>query len=298
MKISISILSVIALASAFTQAQEPKGLDGLVNDEAFWALPEDDFMKAYQGQGFRWTSADKSSARSDGKRTQLQLLGNQVGETIVLFEEGVPKQLQVSIYNRGDNGEIQNQEKFAGMVSAWKDKLTELSGVPAVERGKDNKSAVRADGLSWTTEHTAYLLEFSYQREIRTRNQPFRGEFIRLRAAKVVKKSFMEEALAKETRVTRADLPSNVVRENGDVYIQGIPMVDQGDKGYCVVASTARVFGYYDMQVDQHEIAQIANSSASGGTSTKGMVDALDDIAGRFKVRVKTHDEMDYDDVI
>jgi len=50
--------------------------------------------------------------------------------------------------------------------------------------------------------------------------------------------------------------------------------------------------------VDQHEIAQIADSSAEGGTSqATGMIDALDRIAGRFKVRVKTHDEMEYSDL-
>jgi len=61
-----------------------------------------------------------------------------------------------------------------------------------------------------------------------------------------------------------------------------------------VVASTARVFGYYGMQVDQHEIAQIANADADKGTSTEAMIEALKDIAGRFKVRVKVHDDMDY----
>ena len=67
-----------------------------------------------------------------------------------------------------------------------------------------------------------------------------------------------------EELLKRGDLPANVVRKDGDVYIQGIPMVDQGQKGYCVVATASRVFQYYDINVDQHEMAQIANSSAEG----------------------------------
>jgi len=115
----------------------------------------------------------------------------------------------------------------------------------------------------------------------------------------LVKKSFMEEKLAGPAkRIKKSDLPANVVRENGDVYIKGIPMVDQGAKGYCVVAATARMFGYYGIQVDQSELAQIANSSASKGTSTGAMMDALKGISGRFKMRIKTHDTMDHDDVI
>jgi hypothetical protein len=43
-------------------------------------------------------------------------------------------------------------------------------------------------------------------------------------------------------------------------------MVDQGDKGYCVVASVERVMRYYGAAVDQHELAQVANSDAAIGT--------------------------------
>lgn len=290
------VLVAVGLSQPTSHAQSDTLLDEFVTKQEFWQLSQDGFIQRYQPLGFRWTSATKKSARADGKRVSLQMFGTRVGETIVIFDEGKPKQLQVAIHARGDDGQI-SEAAFEKSVQTWQQKMTEVTGVPAEERGRDNKSAVRAEGIMWSTENTAYLLEHSSQREVKTKNIPFKSEFIRLRAAAVVKKSFMEEKLAKETRVTRSDLPSRVVRKDGDVFIEGIPMVDQGDKGYCVVATAARVFGYYDMQVDQNEIAQIANSSAEGGTSTKGMIEALDDIAGRFKVRVKTHDEMDYDDM-
>ena len=52
----------------------------------------------------------------------------------------------------------------------------------------------------------------------------------------------------------------------GDVKLRDLPMVDQGDKGYCVVASVERVMRYYGAAVDQHELAQVANSDAAIGT--------------------------------
>ncbi|MEM1295288.1 MAG: C39 family peptidase [Verrucomicrobiota bacterium] len=294
------IVGMVLVAAGFSQtsgqAQSDALLDEFVTKQEFWQLSHDGFMERYKSLGFRWTSSTMNSARADGKRVALQMFGTRVGETIVIFNEGKPKQLQIAIHARGDDGQI-SEDAFMKSVQTWQEKMTEVTGVSAVERGRDNKSAVRAEGIMWSTENTAFLLEHSSQREVKTKNIPFKSEFIRLRAAVVVKKSFMEEKLAKETRVTRSDLPSRVVRKDGDVFIEGIPMVDQGDKGYCVVATAARVFGYYDMQVDQNEIAQIANSSAEGGTSTSGMIEALDDIAGRFKVRVKTHDAMDYDDM-
>lgn len=264
-----------------------KLMERLIGGADFWSLAPDDFMKEYRALGFRWTSAAKDSARSDGKASKLLAFGKRAGETIVLFEGDQPKQLQVSLYNRGDDGDIAEDE-FEKLVTFWSGKLGEELGVAGQKRAKDNKSAVRTDGILWNKDSMAYLLESSAER------RPFRAEFIRLRVAKVVKKGFMEERLAKEERTVRADLLGNVKKKDGGVFLEGVPMVDQGQKGYCVVATMARVFGYYGMQVDQHEMAQIADSSASEGTNSKSMLEALHKVAGRFKVRVKVHYELDY----
>jgi len=284
------LLGMQAKAEDGEKANTMALMERLIASPEFWDLSHDEFMESYGSLGFRWNSVTKRSARADGKRIPLGAYDKRVGETIVLFEEGSPKQLQVSFYARGDDGQI-SEDQYVNLLQFWKDTLTEAIGVEGERRGRDNDSAVRADGYQWETEKTAYLLEFS------ARKRPFRSEFIRLRTAEIVKMGFLEKRLAEEERTTRSDLPANVVRKDGDVFIRGVPMVDQGDKGYCVVASAARVFGYYDMQVDQHEIAQIANSTADGGTSSVGMIEALDRVAGRFKVRVKTHLAMDYDDM-
>lgn len=291
---AIATASLLALGFAVAQEPDPavtaEQMERLIGAESFWEMTPAQFMKDYEALGFRWTSSSKESARADGKGVPLGAYGKRVGETIVLFEGEEPKQLQVSFFNRGDNGEIL-EEQYEKLLQFWFDKLNDVTGVTGERRGKDNKNAVRAEGTLWSAGSTAYLLEYSAEK------RPFRAEFIRLRKAKIVKKGFLEERLAKEQRTARADLPANVSRKEGDVMIEGIPMVDQGDKGYCVVASTARVFGYYGMQVDQHEIAQIANASSAKGTNTRGMIDALDRVAGRFKVRVKTHFELEYMDL-
>lgn len=70
-------------------------------------------------------------------------------------------------------------------------------------------------------------------------------------------------------------------------------MVDQGQKGYCVVATAARIFAYYGMDyVDQHELASLANSSAEGGTSTAAMAENLKKIGARFQIRIKVLDSL------
>ncbi len=288
------IVAVSVLASVSVKAEG--SMEEILTDERFWKLTQDQFMDRYKALGFRWNSEAKKSARLPGVQKPT-FKGKSLGETIVSFDESAPSQVQISIYNRGDDG-LLAEESFESGISMWREILTEITGVQPEDLGKDKKSAVSAERVRWQRGELAYQMEYSFQKEVKSKGIPFRSEFVRIRVAPYVEQSFMEKALSSgPKKISRADLPANVVRKDGDVFIQGLPMVDQGAKGYCVVASTARVFGYYDMAVDQHEIAQIANSSASEGTSTVGMVDALKDIAGRFKVRVKTHVDFDYDDM-
>jgi hypothetical protein len=135
-----------------------------------------------------------------------------------------------------------------------------------VERGKDRSSAVAAEGLIWSRPPSAFLLEYSFQREVKSRGIPFQAEFIRLRVAPVGGATSGLAATANASvPVGRSSLTSNVTRaDNGDVVISGVPMVDQGPKGYCAVATAERVFKYYGLPVDQHEMAQIAGSSSDG----------------------------------
>lgn len=290
------LLSIFTCFSLPAKAQESQpSIEEIISAPAFWKLSQDAFMERYAKLGFRWTSDTKESARIAGGMKKSSVKNGSIGEAIVTFSEGAPKQIQLSIFNRGDDGPINDADKFNGELQKWNTILSGITGAKPERKAKDNKTAVRTNGVVWNTPNVAYLLEYSAQKK----GRDFQGEFIRLRMAPVVKKSFMEEQLAGPAkRMKKGDLPSNVVKENGDVYIKGIPMVDQGQKGYCVVAATARMFGYYGLQVDQHEIAQIANSSASGGTNTNAMIDALKGISGRFKMRIKTHDEMEYKDMV
>ncbi len=91
------------------------------------------------------------------------------------------------------------------------------------------------------------------------------------------------------------DGPSHVKKDaSGDVRIATVPMVDQGEKGYCVVATAERVMRYYGVPVDENELAELANSSASKGTSNEAMFDSLKKLSQRLQVKVRTIEDMDY----
>jgi len=268
-------------------------LGDLLKSDTFWTEGTgESFMSEHKSLGFRWTSDDKGSARSTSE--ELTVDGKKVGETIVYFEEDKPSRIQISIYNRGDDGSL-GKDEFNAALKSWGGILSEITGVEMVRRGKDNKSAVKADGVMWAMPDRAYLLEYSST----GRTNDFQAQLIRLRVAPIVKKSFMEEQLDEEKvgPVAKASLPENVTKDGDDVYIQSVPMVDQGDKGYCAVATAARVFNYYGLQVTMNELAQVAGSDPNKGTSSTEMVEEIGRLAGRFKTRVKTHEAMEYDDM-
>ena len=228
--------------------------------------------------GFEWLSAKKEGLRA--RPGTFEFLGEKVGEVVLREEGGKVANVTISLYNRGDDGNLPLatfQKKFA----EWKRQLDEKIGVESVER--DSKGAVALTGWMWTKGDTATLLESSVHRSEK------RPEFIRLRMASISAAKNRTGEVAK-----RSSLEDNVKKDkDGYTVIEGIPMVDQGEKGYCVVASIERVGRYYGLEMDQHEMAQLADTTEDG---TRGdvMEKAFQKITGRIHVR--TLKLIEYDD--
>jgi len=87
-------------------------------------------------------------------------------------------------------------------------------------------------------------------------------------------------------KTTDADLKillkSNVEkRDNGDVIISQIPMIDQGPKGYCAPATYERVLRYLGLNVDLYTLANCGGTERGGGTYTDNLAKAIDDLLSR-----------------
>jgi hypothetical protein len=284
-----------------------QALDPLVKDGFEWTLTVEGFGKTWIPQRFEWVSKAKSAARNAGRHHVLDprtkkileerpsLGAMSAGETIIRFTDGVVSRMDVSIYNRGDDAPV-SESVFERKVGEVKKLVTKIAGKEGLDEGRDNRSASRAYATHWAGKTTDYTLEYSFQREIRNR-QPFLAEFIRLRLEPAASnRSLLENVTARENKgpKDRDALRRGVIRKpNGDVVIESVPMVDQGDRGYCAVAAAERVFRYYGLDVDQHAMAQLAGSSSGGGTNPDSMVEALQDAAGRLKVHVRTHDAIE-----
>jgi hypothetical protein len=74
----------------------------------------------------------------------------------------------------------------------------------------------------------------------------------------------------------RAQAAANVQkRENGDVVIQDIPMVDQGPKGYCVPATAERAMRYLGVPADMYVLAMAGGTKLGGGTVVNELLAAV-----------------------
>ena len=64
-------------------------------------------------------------------------------------------------------------------------------------------------------------------------------------------------------------------RENGDVVVGDIPMVDQGPKGYCAPATAERAMRYLGVPADMYILANAGQSGFGGGTSVEVLLDGM-----------------------
>ncbi|MEO8352909.1 MAG: C39 family peptidase [Chthoniobacteraceae bacterium] len=269
--------------------------DPLVNRDVLWELTQENFQKATQGMPFDWTSDARDSIRAAGD--DMTLFGLPLTEVVARFNDGKLTKIDATIYARGDAGEL-SEEKFDALVTQAVGAISKATRVKYSVRGKDPKNAVKAFGLVWESPRGFYTLKYSKIKEVKSRAIPFRAEFVRLEI-EPPKKELGLLATAEKRRQAAFDGPQHVERDttSGDVWIGSIPMVDQGEKGYCVVASIERVMRYYGTDVDSNELAQVANSSAEEGTSLDAMRDSMRKLTARLRVRVREVEKVGFREI-
>lgn len=275
-----------SLASAQVPVPAPT-LESFLLTPQLWESTPQSVEEPFKAMGFMWTSATKDSARA--ANPGLALRNRRVWEVIARFPGGKLSELTLNLYNRGDSGELGERE-FEELRDAEIAAITSFTGKQHLPLPKNAASAVKAEGVEWVVDGSTYTMEWSITKESRTK---FRPEFIRLTVAPTPARRPIGSATP-STSSQRQATKKFVGREHverlpdGDVRLKDVPMVDQGQKGYCVVASAERVMRFYGVDVDQHELAQMANSNAKEGTSPAAMLASLKGLTARLGVRAKS----------
>ncbi len=275
-------------------------LDALLNFGALWQWTPGDLEKNYtlkiedqekqkKPPQFEWVSATKERARfsrhmfSDAE-TNLTMFGGsiKVEEAILEFVSGKAARATISIYNRGDSGDIEVKE-FDRIFKVIGQNLGQVMKVTPKRQLLSSNAALPVAGWNWTAPGGIALLEYN---EYNTPGKVTKPEFLRLKLAAPNQADWSMGKMA--TGVQRMELLQRIKKTaEGDVYISGVPMVDQGQKGYCVAASCQRLFEYMRIPCDQHEMAKLVSIDAEGGADIITMQKSLAKIDGAFNVTFK-----------
>ena len=275
-------------------------LDALLNFGSLWLWTSSDLEKNYvlkledqekqqQPPQFEWVSATKDRARFSrhmfsNTETNLTMFAGsiKVEEAILEFVNGKAARATISFYNRGDSGDIEVKE-FDRIFKVIGQNLSQVMKVAPKRQMGSSNAALPVTGWNWASPSGIALLEYN---EYNTPGKETKPEFLRLKIAAPNQADWSMGKLA--TGVQRMELLQRVKKTpDGDVYISGVPMVDQGQKGYCVAASCQRLFEYMRIPCDQHEMAKLVSIDAGSGADITTMQKSLSKIDGAFKVTFK-----------
>ncbi|MBE7494115.1 MAG: C39 family peptidase [Verrucomicrobiaceae bacterium] len=303
---ALACLCLIVPPLAAQQEQERRlpalsaNLDSLLNFAELWAWSADSMEMHYTAKAddpkqqkkppqFEWMSADKSRARFSrhmfsNVETKLTMFAGSINvqEAVLEFVNGKAAKSTISFYNRGDNGDIEVAE-FDRIFKAIGQNLGQVLKVAPKRQLMSTNAALPVSGWMWNSPAATALLEYN---EYNVPGKALKPEFLRLKLAAPGQADFTMGRMV--TGVQSMELVKRVTKKpDGDVYITGVPMVDQGQKGYCVAASCQRLFEYMRIPCDQHEMAQLVSVDAESGANVFGMQKSLAKIDGRFKVTFK-----------
>lgn len=274
----------------------PVLIEGLLGDAALWTAPLDEtaVLSRHAALGLEWVDAN---LRARSQHPCMRFDGRRVWELLVSFERGRAVQIVASLYNRGDAGSI-GAEAFKAHLASAQAALTRWSGSsPSPVKELKGPANTRVFARAWVRTPHQVILQWSIAGGL--------PEFIRLRltpAASAGAGGAAAAAMAIQSSATAprapilnsAALRSRVRRDpNGDCYLPDVPMVDQGQKGYCAAAVTERVLRYYGRDFDQHQVAQMAGSTAEGGTGGDDLVTAVSRIARGLDLNFRKLIDMD-----
>ncbi len=248
-----------------------------------WTRPAAEFVAAHSDDGFKFASQKRDIANCM-ERGACTWHGLEVWEARIYYGDSGATRVEMSLYNRGDatQSDTLNAAKLKSLLDdiAGKAQPGGKIGSNPEHKKLDNDGFLFSK--RWNRSEGDVELAWGVN-SLKAKEQT--AEFVRVTMhAKGAAKQRSSTRLGTGV-VSKAKARANV-RKNaeGDVWIDGVPMVDQGKKGYCAAATSERVLRYYGFAIDEHEIAQAAGTTAQGGTSVDEMKEAVRNVGSKCRL--------------
>lgn len=288
------LAGALSAAPADNVATTPAATDPWLVATNVWHDGAQTFMDEFGRIGFEYVSG-RDVARST--YPGLTFLGQRVWEAQAFFATGRVVRIELLLFSRGDTGSLP-EDDYNRLVKTVADALSRWAGTTgSTIPGKLERGTRRVQGRAWRKGPCRTELEWAHTGG----GGPFRAEYVKVRLmAGTDGTSPASPATAgRATLPSAATLKSRVRHsDNGDAWVDGIPMVDQGEKGYCAAATAERVLRYFGRPFDQHQVAQLADTARDKGTSLEGMLDALRTIGQRYQLDLRPLQEFDWAEVV
>lgn len=260
--------------------------------ESAWTDSAETFLsKQAWDRAFRWQKVQGRSKTESAEYSAYfrgaKVWGVEAEQVRIEEAGGRMQQLEIMFFNKGDTVSRlagsdfrQNRgEKREIAESHWETAFKRVRERLAVlgksKAGKLGSSKLRRRVEIWENRGNAFLLDAE------------ENEFVRVY---VVPTSGLKELTSRRTERAQGNLRENIVRRpTGDVFIDKIPMIDQGQKGYCLPATVERVLRYYGIEeLDMHKIADLAGTDAGGGTFLTPLVNSLSPVLKKNRLKFAT----------
>ena len=244
-----------------------------------WTEKAEFFAVEHAKDGFAFASEDRTIVNCLEHDT-CTWHGFRVWEAKVYFDKAAEEErivrVELSLYNRGDAGRAEMS------VAELKDEVAAVAAkLDASDKAKPERTTLRNDAVQCRRRFAKAdpVGELTWGLSAADAQKNRTVEYLRLTltprdAGSAAKRG--GAARRAKGAAGKAKIRDNVTKSpNGDVYIDNVPMVDQGRKGYCSAAVSERVLRYYGNAIDEHEIAQVAGTSAAHGTSEDALKEAV-----------------------
>lgn len=245
---------------------------------AAWRATREEFL---DGHIDVWYSSDGEKELSV-RKDLVRFFGYEICEDVVKFgEEGVER-VEISVFNKGIACSLIAESEAMEAIGVVSQRLVAGKMTESSTSDERGKTIVRYEwsGTQPKVVATMGLTMIDGNRYVEYLN--FEMSFA--------------DAVFTERESSTAVPDGHVRYANGDVYIEGVPMVNQGRKGYCVPATISRVLRYYGIDVDMHALALDMETDVGGGTEIGNGFPALDHVAaetGLIRVDYKKAERCD-----
>ncbi len=288
----LSVWPTMGQRMAIPRAKEAYDIGVDFEKAEAWQQKGDDFVAAHKKNYFRFLDETKKNSANAIRQGNVKFHGLEVYETRIWFaDEGVAR-IELSLFNKGDAEKPLESADLLAMLKEVREKFTGEGERPPTPVQTNMGGGVLQKTLTWPKrEPAAVQLTWRYKKV----KAGIDADFVRVTLVNAAggAVSVKNALAAKKTTQGKGSIKKNVVKvtaagdgnakaQPGDVYVDNVPMVDQGQKGYCAVATSERVLRYYGQSVDEHEIGASAGSTADQGTSMAAMFDTVSKIGRKY----------------